>query len=103
MKTKKCSKCKQKKELYEFNNYKASKDGKYCQCKECVKESQLKYHCDNCGAKIRWHAAKVGSKLCKECYTTFGNEKHFNLCDEVNNSREGYRLARGFEMLNREE
>ena len=98
-----CRLCNIPKGLNKFHKKKGTKDGYRNECKECVKESQLKYHCDNCGAKIRWHAAKVGSKLCKECYTTFGNEKHFNLCDEVNNSREGYRLARGFEMLNREE
>ena len=33
--SKSCSKCKITKPLSDFNNYKKSKDGKYCQCRIC--------------------------------------------------------------------
>jgi len=37
---KRCTKCKQEKELSEFCNNKAQKDGLNCRCKSCVKEYQ---------------------------------------------------------------
>ena len=36
-----CSKCKVKKDLFEFPKHKNSKDGLYCQCKSCKKEWKL--------------------------------------------------------------
>jgi len=35
-----CSKCKVKKDLEDFNNFKSSKDGKYPSCKKCVSLSR---------------------------------------------------------------
>ncbi len=53
MKEKRCSKCKIEKELEEFYNDKVKKDGKYPQCKECVKEYRKKHK-----EKIKIHDKK---------------------------------------------
>ena len=40
MKTKTCSKCKETKPPDEFHNKKGAKDGKFSQCKACIKKYQ---------------------------------------------------------------
>jgi hypothetical protein len=44
---KRCSSCKQLKPLCEFNNYKASPDGKDYRCRECAKEHSRLYRVNN--------------------------------------------------------
>ena len=43
-KIKMCSKCAKDKPLSSFSNSKQSADGKFCYCKKCMREYQLKWH-----------------------------------------------------------
>jgi hypothetical protein len=42
-----CSKCKTKKELEDYNNNKASKDGKASHCRECGREASANFRANN--------------------------------------------------------
>ncbi len=56
MKTKRCTRCKIIKPIDSFYKNNKSKDGKYCQCKQCCSEkSKEKYYSDvgSARAKIR--------------------------------------------------
>ena len=47
-----CNKCKQKKELKEFNNNKRQPDGKQRTCRSCTKEQHLDWYHDNKGTQL---------------------------------------------------
>lgn len=66
MTTKVCSTCKVEKELDEFHNYKASKDGKQRKCKECGRLSTAKWQKANPEKVKATNAARYAANPEKE-------------------------------------
>lgn len=77
MKTKICSKCKEKKDISEFWKHKRSKDGLYCWCKKCWKEYGKKYYQKN-KERISKHSREYRKKhpVKHWCRTTIRQHKH---------------------------
>lgn len=82
LKKKICSKCNIEKDIDEFYKRKSSKDGRTAQCKNCLKESNLKWQkeCEICGTKYKTH--KKDSKYCSRQCAGEGHKNRYEVsCD----------------------
>ena len=83
MANKKCTKCKQTKNLNEFHNCKRSKDGHHYDCKSCIAINNKKIY-DKYMGKAREYHQHIKKKIKKQCNTCNKNKfiENFTMCGQ---------------------